>query len=79
MVLDSGLVGSLAAKMTFVRQIKLGIDLVQPLQPAPTPKKFLKQNPESLWKEKKKKIPPPALSIVVQFSVGFYSLVSSQP
>lgn len=78
MVLDSGLVGSLAAKMTFVRQIKLGIDLVQPLQPAPTPMKFLKQNPESL-REGKKKNPPPALSIVVHFSVGFYSLVSSQP
>lgn len=41
--------------MTFVRQIKLGIDLVQPLQPAPTPMKFLKQNPESLGEEKKER------------------------
>lgn len=74
--MDSGLVGSLAAKMTFVRQIKLGIDLVQPLQPAPTPMKFLKQNPESLRKEKKN---TPALSIVIPLSARFYSLGTSEP
>lgn len=63
--------------MTFVKQIQLGIDLVQPLQPAPTPGKFLKQNPESLERKGKKKEKEkgtnPALPIVALFSGGCYS------